>query len=107
MAVTYEWHLNNVDIRYIPSTTDAQILAIHWGCRATDEDTGDSVKGVGSISVEDENYIFPAATIKNTTKTQVFQWLNTKLGDKKEEIKDSLAAQLAVQQEQDDFVPID
>lgn len=107
MAITYEWHLNNVDIQYIPDTNDAQITRIHWGCSALDEDTQTLVDAVGVIDVTDENYVYPASTIKNTTKTQVFQWLNNKLGDEKDEIKANLATELAEKLGKDYFTPID
>ena len=105
--ITYDWTLHQVDIKYLPATSEAQLLEIHWECRATDDVSGESVKAVGTIGVEDENYIFPAATIKNTTKAQVFQWLNNKLGDEKQKIKDNLAGQLAALGTEDNFVPID
>ena len=107
MAITYDWKLNLVEFAYLPETSEAQIMDIHWGCRATDSDSGESVKAQGTISVVDDNYIFPAAAVKNATKQQVFQWLNNKLGDEKQKIKDSLAGQLAALVVSDSFVPVD
>jgi hypothetical protein len=106
--INYNWHLNNVDLKYLPETNEAQILEIHWGCIATDDaDPDNPISAVGSVSVADDNYIFPAATVKNATKQDVFQWLNNKLGDEKEQIKDNLAGQLAARSLVDSFVPVD
>ena len=106
--INYDWQLNRVDIQYLPETNEAQLMEIHWGCRATDDaDPDNPVSAVGSIGVVDENYIYPAATVKNVTKQQVFQFLNNKLGHEKERIKQNLAAQLAVHSLTNSFVPTD
>ena len=105
--INYEWHLHNVDIRYLPDTQEAQLIEIHWGCRATDTDTDETVSGAGSINVEDENYIYPAATVKTVTRSQIFQFLNNKLGDERAEIEANFAQQLAARSLKDSFVPTD
>lgn len=105
--ITYEWHLNKVDIRYLPDTSEAQLIEVHWGCVATDSDTQEQASAVGSIGVEEEGYIYPAATVKNATKAQIMQFLNNKLGDEKQKIKDNLAGELAARGLDDSFVPVD
>lgn len=105
--INYVWKLNRVNITYLPQTSEARIDEIHWGCTATDTDTNESVGAVGSIDVIEENYVFPASTVKNATKAQVFQWLNNKLGDEKAAIEANLANQLAANVLNDSFIPAD
>lgn len=105
--INYQWSLNLVEFDYLPQTSEAQLTEVHWGCVATDSETGATVDAVGSVNVKDEGYIFPAATVKRVKKAQVFQFLNNKLGDEKDEIKATLARRLAAQAIKDSFVPED
>ena len=105
--INYTWNLNGVDFSI--SGTDAHIQTIHWGCVAIDSDDPEELfaSAVGSISVADENWVFPVSTVKNTTKTQVMQWLNDKLGDEKQKIKDNLAGEIGAKSVMDSFIPVD
>ena len=107
--INYNWHLRQVDIKYLPDTQEAQLLEVHWSCVAVDDQDPENLvaSSYGSIGVEDMNLIAPAATVKNATKAQVMQYLNTKLGDEKQKIKDNLAGRIAALGGTDSFVPVD